>query len=61
MDRSERSRSNEPKLIEVDRVDQSDPNKTNLICFLSYGEEKLNLTYDSLDRGFEMQMTMHVA
>ena len=61
MDQSERSRSNELKLTEVDRVDQSGPNKTNLICFLSYGEEKLNLAYDSLDRGFEMQMTMHVA
>ena len=61
MDRSEWSRSNELKLTEVDRIDQSGPNKTNLICFLSYGEEKLNLTYDSLDRGFEMQMTIHVA
>ena len=59
--RSERCRSNGPKWTEVNRIDQSGPNRTDLICFLSYEEEKLNLTYDNLDHGFEMQMTTHVA
>ena len=57
----ERSRLNGPKRTEVDRIDQSGPNRAGLICFLSYEEEKLNLTCDNLDHRFEMQMTMHVA
>ena len=45
----------------MDWIDQSGPNRADLICFLSYEEEKLNLTYDNLDHGIETQMTMHVA